>query len=54
MNLQKVLQELSNCRSKKEMKRLLRNGRNARDLYSVISGSTLQYKKLKIKPTTKL
>lgn len=54
MNLQKVLQELSNCKSKKEIKRILRNRRNARDLYSVISNSTLQYKNLKIKPTTKL
>ena len=49
MNLEKMIQELSTCKNKNEIKKLLQNRRNARDLYLVQTKSLFEYKKLRIK-----
>ena len=49
MNLEKMIQELSKCKNKKEIKKLLQSRRNARDLYSVQITSLAEYKRLRIK-----
>ena len=48
MNLEKMIQELSKCKNKNEIKKLLQNRRNARDLYLVQTKSLFEYKKLRI------
>ena len=47
MNIQKVLQQLSNCESKNEVKKMLRNNRDSRDLYKVLKRSISQLQKMK-------
>lgn len=45
-----MTQELSKCKDKNEIKRILRKRRNTRDLYLVQVKSVAAYKRLSIKP----
>ena len=49
MNLEKMIQELSKCKNKNQIKKLLQSRRNVRDLYLSQIKSLAECKRLRIK-----